>query len=107
MTTQARLETDLTVRSFAFVARQLARSQGGAAPSVLYEHILGEAEKHRSALRLVQRDALERAEQALRQQALTAAECLRLRESAAQAVAQAQQEITRIAAQYAPHKLAA
>jgi hypothetical protein len=102
MNNQAKFETDLTVLSFAYVARQLARP-----PSAQYEQILGEAEKHRIALRLVQRDVFERMAEGLRKQALTQAEFRRLCETAAQTIAQAQQAITRIAAQYAPHQLAA
>ncbi|MEN3295145.1 MAG: hypothetical protein V7642_4398 [Burkholderiales bacterium] len=107
MNIQTKLETDLTIRSFAYVARQLARSSASLAPSAQYEQILGEAEKHRSALRLVQRDALERAEQGLRKQTLSKAEFHHLRDLTAQTIEQALEEITRIAAQYAPHKLAA
>lgn len=96
------IDTDLIVQSFAYVAGQLAGS-----PSCQYEQILGEAEKHCSALRLVQRDVTEMTGQGLRRQAISKSECERLREVAAQAIAQAQQAITRIAAQYAPQKMAA
>jgi hypothetical protein len=107
MNIQTRFETDLTIRSFAYVAKQLARSPSALAPSAQYEQILNEAEKHRSALRLVQRDVFEMLEQGLRKQTLTKAEFHRLREAAAQTIAQAQQAITLVAARYAPHKLAA
>lgn len=107
MNIATKIDTDLTVQSFAYMARQLAQSPAASAPSAQYELILSEAEKHRNALRLMQRDAFEMAEQGLRTQTLTKAEFLRLRETAAQAIAQAQQAITRIAAQYAPQKLAA
>lgn len=107
MNIDTKFETDLTVRSFAYVARQLAASPAAPARSAQYEQILGEAEKHRSALRLVQRDVFEMAEQGLRKQALTTVEFRRLREAAAQTIEQAQQAITRIAAQYAPHEMAA
>jgi hypothetical protein len=107
MTTQTNFETDLTVQSFAYVAKQLARLPAAAASSGLYEQILGEAEKHRSALGLVQRDVFELTEQGLRKQTMTKEEFCRLREIAAQTITQAQQAITRIAAQYAPHQLAA
>lgn len=93
-------DADLIVRSFAYVAKQLA-------PSVHYEQILGEAERHRSALRLLQRDAFEMAEQGVRRHALTKTESDRMREAATQAIAQGQQAISRITAQYAPHKQAA
>lgn len=102
MTMQARYEIDLTVQSFAYVARKLACLQGAQ-----YEHILDEAEKHRRALRLMQRDVFEMAERGLRERTLTAAECHRLRETAKQTIAQAEQAIAGIAAQYAPHRLAA
>ena len=98
MKMETKTAADVIVQSFAYKARQLAAQ---------YEQILSEAEKHRSALRLVQRDAFEMAEQGLRQQTLTKAECHRLRVSAAQTIALAQQTINGIAAQYAPHKLAA
>jgi hypothetical protein len=107
MTIQAKFHTDLTVQSFAYVARQLARSSAALAPSEQYEQILSEAEKHRSALRLVQRDMFEMAEQGLREQALTKTEFHQLRETAGRMINQAQEAITRIAAQYAPHELAA
>jgi len=110
MDIQPKFEADLTVKSFAYAAGQLARSQASLAPSAQYERILNEAEKHRSALRLVLRDAFEMAEQAVRKHTLTKAECHQLRESTAQTIEQAQQAITRIAAQYAPyapHRLAA
>lgn len=102
MIMQAKFETDLTVRSFAYIAEQLARS-----PAAQYDQILSEAEKHCSALRLAQRDIFEMMEQELRKRTLTKAEFLQLRESAAQTVAQARNAITRIAAKYAPRKLAA
>jgi hypothetical protein len=107
MNMQTKFDIELTVRSFAYVAKRLARSPAAPAPCALYEQILGEAEKHRAALRLVQRDLLEMAERGLREQKLTKAEFQQLRDSADRAVAHAQGSITRIAARYAPHKLAA
>lgn len=107
MTVQARLETDLTIRSFAYVAKQLASSAVASDSCALYAQLLSEAEKYRSALRLMQRDAFEMAEQDLRKQTLTKAEFAQVRESASRTITQAQQAITRIAAQYAPHQLAA
>ncbi|RZI44695.1 hypothetical protein EGT07_04600 [Herbaspirillum sp. HC18] len=107
MNMQIKSETDMTVRSFAYVAKQLAQSPSAASPSALYAQILGEAEKHRSALRLAQRDVLETAEQELRKHTLTKSECQQWLETVYQVVAQAQQAISRIVAQYAPHKLAA
>lgn len=107
MNTHTQFEPDLTVQSFAYSARQLARSSAALAPSAQYEQILGEAEKHRSALRLMQRDVFEMTEQGLRKQTLSRAEFQRVREAAARKIDQAQQAISRIAAQYAPHRLAA
>lgn len=100
MTIRTKFETVLTVRSFAYVAKQLARS-------AQLEQIAGEAEKHRSALRLVQRDVLEQAEHELRKQVLTKAEFDRLRATVARTIEQGQQAIARIAAQYDPQRLAA
>lgn len=107
MDLQPKFDADMTVRSFAYAAQQLAISQAALAPSIQYERILSEAEKYRSALRLVQRDAFEMAEQGLRKQTLTKAQFHQVCETAVQTVAQAQQAISRIAAQYAPQKLAA
>lgn len=107
MTIQTKLDTDLTVSSFAYVAKQVSRSPAALAPSAQYEQILSEAEKHRSALRLLQRDAFEMLERRWREQTLNKAEFHRLRETTAQTIEQAQQAITLIASQYAPRKLAA
>lgn len=107
MSIETEIETNLTVQSFAYMAKQLAGSPVAIAQAAKYAQILCEAEKHCSALRLVQRDVFEMTEHGLRKQTLTKAEFLRMREAATQAIAQAQQAITRIAAQYAPHKLAA
>lgn len=107
MKSETSIDTDLIVQSFAYQARQLATAPGSIAPYAQYEQILSEAEKHRSALRLAERDVAEATAQELRKEALTQKEAARLRESAAQAVAQALQAIGRIAAQYAPQKLAA
>ena len=107
MTIKTKFEADLTVRSFAYVAEHLAKSPAGLAPSTYYERILNEAERHRSALRLVQRNVYEMTEQCLRQQTLTKGECQRVRETAARTIARAQETISRIVAQYAPQMLAA
>jgi predicted polyphosphate/ATP-dependent NAD kinase len=107
MNIETEIDADLTVQSFAYSAKQLARSSAALAQFAQYEQILAEAEKHRSALRLAQRDVLEMAEQGLRKQTLTKPEFHRLCETAAQQIVQAQQAISRIAAQYAPRKLAA
>lgn len=100
MNIQIKFETDLIIRSFGYVAKQMA-------PSAQYEQILGEAEKHRSALRLLQRDVFEMTEAGWRKKTLTQAEFRRVRETAAKMIEQGQQAITRITAQYATHKLAA
>lgn len=105
MMTKNRFDADLTVRSFAYVAKQLA--QGATAPSALYEQILAEAEKHRSALRLMRRDMVEKIDAALRSRTVTQGEFQRLCDAAAQKIELAQQAITRIAMQYAPQRLAA
>lgn len=107
MDSEIKTNIDLTVQSFAYIARQLARSPSGSDASVPYEEVLNEAKKYRSALRLLQRDVFESTEQGLRQQKLTKTEFQRLREMAAQAIAQAQKAITRITEQYAPQRLAA
>ena len=107
MDIQPKFEADMTVRSFAYTAKQLARTHTSLAPTVQYERILAEAEKHRSALRLVQRDVFEMLEQGLRMHTVTKAESDHIRQTSAQMVTQAQQAISRIAAQYAPHRLAA
>ncbi|GAB3537912.1 hypothetical protein GCM10027343_02280 [Noviherbaspirillum agri] len=101
------IDTDLIVQAFAYQARQLAAASASCTRTVLYEQILSEAEKHRSALRLAQRDIVEATAQALRKQMLNAAEAECLRESASRGIARALQAIGRIAAHYAPHKLAA
>lgn len=107
MNTQPKLETDLTIRSFAYVATQLARSPAALAPSAQYEKILSEAEKHRSALRLLQRDVFEMIEEGLRKQAFTQSERHQMRETVTHTFEHAQEAISRIARQYAPRKLAA
>jgi len=100
MNIYSQLDTDLIVRSFAHVAKQLS-------VAAQQDHIFSEAEKHRSALRMMQRDVFETAEQELRRKMLTKAEFQQLRERAVQKATQGQDAITRIAAQYAPHRLAA
>lgn len=107
MRIEANVDTDLIVQSFDYLARQLAGTPDAVGAYAQYEEILSEAEKHRSALRLVQRDVLQTAEQRLRAQAMTKEEVQRLRETTARTIAQAQQAITNIAAQYVPHKMAA
>ncbi|HJV85350.1 MAG TPA: hypothetical protein VJ698_07715 [Noviherbaspirillum sp.] len=101
MTIQTTSDIDLTIQSFAYVARKLAE------PSAPHERILDEAEKHRSALRLLQRDMIEQAEQGVRRQALTKEEFRKLHETVMQAVAQAEEAISSIVAQYTPQRLAA
>jgi hypothetical protein len=104
MKTQTQFDIDLTVRSFAYVAEQLTRSPAVLAPSAQYEQILSEAEKHRSALRLVRRDTFEMVEEAFRNQTMTKSQFHQSRKAAERAIEQAQEAITHIAAQYAPHK---
>ena len=99
---QTKFQINLTVRSFAYVAKQLA-----VMPSVQHEQILIEAAKHCQALRLVQRDVFEMADQKLRERALTETAFHRRRKATTLAVAQAQEKISRIAMQYAQHRLAA
>jgi hypothetical protein len=99
---QTKFQIDLIVRSFAYVAKKLALS-----PCNQHEQILNEAERHRQALRLLQRDVFELTSQKLREQALTETASTRRRKATARAVEQAQATLTRVAAQYAPHKLAA
>jgi len=100
MNIQAKLDSALIVRSFAYVAKQLARSGQ-------YGNIPSEAEKHLGALRMVQRDVFDMTGQGLRERTLTRAQFQRLRDAAVQATTQGQQAITRVAAQYVPHRLAA
>jgi len=107
MNMPSKFETDLTVRSFAYAVKQVIQSPAAQKPSVQYAQIVREAEKHRSALRLVLRDVLEMSEQELRKRTLTKTEFHRMREAATRTISKAQQEINRIAAQYAPHELAA
>jgi len=107
MNSETHIDTDLIVQAFAYQARQLATTQASLAPYAQYEQILSEAEKHRSALRLAERDVFQATAHELRKEALTKMEAERMRESASQAVSQALLAISRIAAQYAPQKLAA
>lgn len=107
MTLQPKSITDLTVRSFAYAAKQLAESPVARTPNTLYELVRGEAEKYRSALRLIQRDVYEMTDQGLRKHTLSKEEFQQLRDDAVQTVSQGQEAITRIAAQYAPHRMAA
>lgn len=102
MKSEIQTDCELTVQSFAYTARQLA----GTLPAG-QEQILSEAERHCCALRLLYRDMLERAEVELRRHLLSTSEFQRSRETAAQAIAQAQQAIGRIAARHASHRLAA
>lgn len=107
MDTKLKRRTDLTVQSFSYVAGKLAQSADQMTLAALYEEILAEAEKHRSALRLVQRDVFDFVNQGLRSKTLTEARFRRMRDMAARTTALAQDAITRIASQYAPQKMAA
>ncbi|HJV75246.1 MAG TPA: hypothetical protein VJ654_13555 [Noviherbaspirillum sp.] len=107
MDSKIKTSIDLTVQSFAYAAKQLTRMSPASDASAHYAQVVNEAEKYRSALRLVQRDVFEMTEQSLRQQKLTKTDFQRLREMSVQAIEQAQRAITRIAEQYAPQRLAA
>lgn len=104
---QTKVQIDLIVRSFAYVAQQRSLSPATLAAAAQYEQILTEAEKHRQALRLIQRDVFDMAYQKLRTQALTKLAYDRKRRGVSVAVERALGEISRISAQYSPHKLAA
>jgi hypothetical protein len=99
---QTKFQINLTVRSFAYVAKQLAVS-----PAAQYEQILSEAEKHCQALRVVQRDVFEISDQKLRDRTMTETAFHRRRKAATLAIAQAQEKISRIAMQYVQHEMAA
>jgi hypothetical protein len=115
MTTTPRLDmnaklkqrTDLTVQSFSYVAGKLAQSSHLQMSTPLYEQILGEAEKHRSALRLMQRDISDLANEGLRTKALSDVRAQRIRDTAAKTIELAYAAITRITSQYAPQRMAA
>ena len=107
MLTDTEYEADLTVRSFAHMASRLAHAIGSCGPAAVYAQVLVEADKHRSALALVQRDVAEEAETRLRKHAASKAEVTQAVKAAAYTVAHARRAIDRIAASYAPQKLAA
>jgi hypothetical protein len=102
MNFQTKIRIDLAVQSFAYVASQLASS-----PSAQFEHIVNEAEKHRHALQVMQRDVFEVTRQKLHDQVMSEKAFHRNRKAAATAIEQAQDAITRIVAQYSPHRMAA
>lgn len=103
MNARLKSRADLTTQSFAYIAGKLAQSSHHS----IYEQILAEAEKHRSALRLMQRDAFDSANEGLRTKTLSYVRAQRIRDTAAKTIALAQDAITRIASQYAPQKMAA
>ena len=107
MNARLKRRTDLTTLSFAYIAGKLAQSSHPQMLTSLYEQILCEAEKHRSALRLMQRDVLDTTNEGLRTKTLTEVRAQRIRDTAAKTIALAQDAITRIASQYAPQKMAA
>jgi hypothetical protein len=107
MDTKLKRRTDLTVQSFSYVAGKLAQSADQLLLTALYEEILAEAEKHRSALRLIQRDVFDFVSEGLRTKTLTEARFRRVRDIATKTTELAQDAITRIASQYAPQKMAA
>lgn len=103
MNARLKRRTDLTTQSFSYVAGKIAQSSHPAT----YEQILAEAEKHRSALRLMQRDVTDFANEGLRTKTLSYLRAQRMRDTAAKTIELAQDAITRIASQYAPQKMAA
>jgi len=107
MDTKLKRRTDLTVQSFSYVAGKLAQSADQLLLTALYEQILAEAEKHRSALRLIQRDVVDFVNEGFRNKTLSEARFRRIRDTASKTVELAQDAITRIASQYAPQKMAA
>jgi hypothetical protein len=98
---------DLTVQSFAYVAGKLTQSPDPLSQTDLYEQILGEAEKHRSALRLIERDVVDFANEGLRTRTLSVVRVQRMRDIASRTIKAAQDSISRIASQFAPQRLAA
>jgi hypothetical protein len=107
MNAKLKHRTDLTVQCFSYVAGKLAQSSDPRRLTSLYEQILAEAEKHRSALRLMQRDVADLIYEGLRTGTLGDVRAQRIRDTAAKTVELAQDAITRIAFQYAPQKMAA
>ena len=107
MNAKLKRRTDLTVQSFSYVAGKLAQSSHPRMVTSLHEQILGEAEKHCSALRLMRRDVFDSANEGLRTGTLGDARAQRMRDTATKTIEQAQEAITRIASQYAPQKMAA
>jgi hypothetical protein len=107
MDPKVKRRTDLTVQCFAYVAGKLAPSTDPLLSTTLYEQILAEAERHRSALRLIQRDVFDFVNEGLRTRTLSDARCRRIRDAVAKTIGLAQDAITRIASQYAPQKMAA
>ncbi|MDB5759297.1 MAG: hypothetical protein JWM30_2586 [Burkholderia sp.] len=107
MNAKLKNRTDLIVQSFAYVAGKLAQSADPQQLAALHEEVLGEAEKHRSALRLMQRDVVDSATQGLRTRTLSEARFRRVADAATRTINLAQDAITRIVSQYAPHRMAA
>ena len=107
MNAKLKRRTDLTVQSFSYTAGKLAQSSHPQMLTSLYEQILGEAEKHRGALRLMRRDVFDLANEGLRTGTLSDVRAQRIRDTATKTVELAQDAISRIASQYAPQKMAA
>ncbi|RZA17562.1 MAG: hypothetical protein EOP02_21375 [Proteobacteria bacterium] len=107
MITQLKRRTDLIVQSFAYVAGKLAQSPDMHSLTALHQQILGEAEKHCSAIRMLQRDVFQSADAGLRSGELNELRFRRLRDRSTGTAAMAQDAIARIASQYAPQKIAA
>lgn len=99
--------TALTVQCFSYVVGKLTQSSAVLSPTALHAQVLGEAEKHCSALRLMQRDLFQSTDDGLRSGTLSAGKARLMRNAAARTIKGAQDQITRIASQFTPQKLAA
>ena len=99
--------TALTVQCFTYVAGKLAQTSALLSPTALHAQVLAEAERHYSALRLMQRDLLQSTDDGLRSGTLSAGKARLMRDAASKTIKGAQDQITRIASQFTPQKLAA
>lgn len=107
MNAKLKCRTDLTVQCFSYIAGKLAQSFDPRMLTSLYEEILAEAEKHRSALRLMQRNIADLTNEGLRTRTLSDVRAQRIRDTATKTIGLAQDAITRIVSQYAPQRMAA
>lgn len=105
MDVQATSHAAAIVRSFAYVAKQLAGNT--VVTPAQYKQIHGEALKHESALNLLRRDVVEHARHALRNRSITRIEYRSACVTAEHAIAKAKKEITRTLAEFADYALAA